>query len=238
MTKYGLNVKSVCEFFPKNPALLGMNVNRGAKVYLRLRHHYDESRFLAFESIVGTMLHELTHNKHGPHDQRFYAYLDVLTLDLEKMMAQGWNGDGFYSPGHVLGTSGKSSLASGSSHLSSDLRKKQAALAAKRRHELFRNSGSRLGTLSGASTSDSTTSHASSTPRSMRDAIRAAAERRHQDSQKCKHVRGTSALSNEEYGIEIIDLTGDDDTDVSTTTAPGGTSATCKKAMPIVIDLT
>lgn len=215
MKKHGLHVKMVCEFFPKNAALLGMNVNRGAKVYLRLRQHYDETRFLPFESVVGTMLHELTHNRHGPHDQSFYAYLDKITLDLEQMMAAGWQGDGFYSQGHVLGTGSMSNALAtraqmaGGSLVSADVKRKAAILAARRR-ELFSNSGSKLGTLSDASPTASSSQRISS-PRNLRDAVRAAAERRQEDSKRCKHMVGNPAsLSTEELGIEVIDLTDSD----------------------------
>lgn len=36
----------------------GMNVNRGWKVNLRLRPHYDDTQFLEYEDILGTLLHE------------------------------------------------------------------------------------------------------------------------------------------------------------------------------------
>ncbi|CCE63689.1 hypothetical protein TPHA_0F02070 [Tetrapisispora phaffii CBS 4417] len=71
-------VKDLVEFYPKDKRLLGMNVNRGAKIMLRLRSPYDEFQFLPRESIMGTMLHELTHNIFGPHDKNFYSKLDNL----------------------------------------------------------------------------------------------------------------------------------------------------------------
>jgi hypothetical protein len=37
LQKRGWRVKLLCEFFPKNAGLLGMNVNRGSKILLRLR---------------------------------------------------------------------------------------------------------------------------------------------------------------------------------------------------------
>jgi hypothetical protein len=37
----GWNVGVVSEFFPKNPSLLGLNVNRGREIKLRLRHAHE-----------------------------------------------------------------------------------------------------------------------------------------------------------------------------------------------------
>jgi hypothetical protein len=76
LSKHNWTIKNLVEFFPTNPNLLGivilfkcviyivlkffqgMNVNRGWKVNLRLRPHYDETQFLEYEDILGTLLHE------------------------------------------------------------------------------------------------------------------------------------------------------------------------------------
>lgn len=48
----------------------GMNVNRGKKILIRLRPANDEGSFYDIEEmLIGTMLHELTHNVHGPHEK-------------------------------------------------------------------------------------------------------------------------------------------------------------------------
>ncbi|AMD19387.1 HBR486Wp [Eremothecium sinecaudum] len=78
MREEGLKVAQLVEFYPKDKRLLGMNVNYGAKIMLRLRDPWDEARFLSREAVLGTMLHELTHNVFGPHDSKFYAKLDEL----------------------------------------------------------------------------------------------------------------------------------------------------------------
>jgi hypothetical protein len=48
------------------------------RILVRLRHASDDSRFIDFNSVLGTMLHEITHNIHGPHNAAFYKLLDEL----------------------------------------------------------------------------------------------------------------------------------------------------------------
>lgn len=48
----------LCEFYPSTQNLLGLNVNHGQKICLRLRQPYDETQFLPIEQVVDTMLHE------------------------------------------------------------------------------------------------------------------------------------------------------------------------------------
>jgi len=38
-----------------------VNINRGQKIQIRLRPQEDQNTFLPWESLLGTMLHELTH---------------------------------------------------------------------------------------------------------------------------------------------------------------------------------
>lgn len=78
MHSYNFKVGLLCEMYPKNGGLLGLNVNRGQKICLRLRSATDPKWFLDRDEIVGTMLHELTHNLYGPHDAKFYKQLDEL----------------------------------------------------------------------------------------------------------------------------------------------------------------
>lgn len=79
MKEEKFKVYQLVEFYPKDKRLLGMNVNKGQKILLRLRYPDDEFRFLPMESVLGTMLHELTHNVFGPHCNKFYSKLDDLT---------------------------------------------------------------------------------------------------------------------------------------------------------------
>jgi len=97
----------------------GLNINRGQEIRIRLRPANRETEFLPFESLVGTMLHELTHigtvphvvvklartclsltcclnhrasgavSVRGPHDAQFYRILDELTSEYEVNLTKG-----------------------------------------------------------------------------------------------------------------------------------------------------
>eukprot|EP00250_Pteridium_aquilinum_P004580 c14788_g1_i1 orf=80-1162(+) len=105
MRKRKWRVMLLSEFYPRNPSLLGLNVGAGQEIRIRLRKPGRESEFLPYEALVGTMLHELTHNEHGPHDAKFYKLLDEITKECEDLMAKGINGtaQGFDVPGQRLG---------------------------------------------------------------------------------------------------------------------------------------
>lgn len=63
---------------PKNPSLLGLNVNHGVHVKLRLRRPNTDWDFYPFDEVLDTMLHELCHNSIGPHNVAFYKLWDDL----------------------------------------------------------------------------------------------------------------------------------------------------------------
>ena len=48
----------------------------------------DISSFIDFESVLGTLLHELVHIAYGPHDAQFYKLLDELQNECESDMAK------------------------------------------------------------------------------------------------------------------------------------------------------
>lgn len=58
MRQRSWRVGALCEFYPKQRNLLGLNVNSGQKICLRLRYASDQKQFLPFEQVVDTMLHE------------------------------------------------------------------------------------------------------------------------------------------------------------------------------------
>ncbi|KAI3617067.1 hypothetical protein CBS9595_002976 [Malassezia furfur] len=98
--------------YPRSAHLLGLNVNRGAKICLRLRDAARPDAFLERAEIVRTyvagrsrsMLHELAHNVRGPHDTQFYTTLAQLTDEYDAAQRLGyWPGDGFLTPGTRLG---------------------------------------------------------------------------------------------------------------------------------------
>ncbi|GAA5927428.1 uncharacterized protein JCM15063_005896 [Sporobolomyces koalae] len=91
MVAHGWNLPILSEFFPTNPNLLGINVNRGQKICLRLRPQEDPYSFLPLEnSLIGTMLHELTHNVRGPHDEIFDQTLDKLWNEYDSFHLKGY----------------------------------------------------------------------------------------------------------------------------------------------------
>ncbi|KAI5847092.1 WLM domain-containing protein [Morchella snyderi] len=83
--------------------LTGLNIDRGRKICIRLRQPYSENTFLQLEDCVYTMLHELTHNLHGPHDAVFHACLKGLEDEYLAARVAGYSGEGFLSDGNRLG---------------------------------------------------------------------------------------------------------------------------------------
>lgn len=133
MHKHKWRVKLLSEMNPTNPALLGLNVGAGIHVKLRLRRPNRESDFYPFDQVLDTMLHELCHNAHGPHNASFYKLWDELRKECEELMAKGitGSGEGFDLPGKRLGGNSRQPPLS-------SLRKTALAAAEKR---------SQLGTL-------------------------------------------------------------------------------------------
>lgn len=120
MRAHGWKVKELAEFYPSNPGLLGLwsckgsqrnyanvqtgvNVNRGAQICLRLRYPGDESQFLPLDNVVDTMLHELCHMVHGPHNAAFHALWEKLRDEHTELVIKGFTGEGFLSEGRRLG---------------------------------------------------------------------------------------------------------------------------------------
>ncbi|KAK4152441.1 WLM domain-containing protein [Chaetomidium leptoderma] len=103
MRARGWKVKSLSEMHPDQANLLGLNVNKGEQILLRLREPFDRTQFLPFEKMVDTMLHELAHIVHGPHDHKFNALWDQLRDELDGLMMKGYTGEGFLSKGHRVG---------------------------------------------------------------------------------------------------------------------------------------
>jgi hypothetical protein len=98
MKQFGLKVKKLVEMSPRDDALLGLNVNHGSQIKLRLRPPRNDLRLLPINDLVGTMLHELTHNTCGPHDAKFYKKLEEYIEKQESFMRQGINGKSILSP--------------------------------------------------------------------------------------------------------------------------------------------
>ncbi|POS76318.1 hypothetical protein DHEL01_v205292 [Diaporthe helianthi] len=107
MRARGWKVSELSEFYPDQHNLLGLNVNRGQRILLRLRHAGDRTQFLPVEQVTDTMLHELCHIVHGPHDGKFHALWDQLRDEHEGLLMKGYTGEGFLGKGHQLGGGGR-----------------------------------------------------------------------------------------------------------------------------------
>jgi hypothetical protein len=88
------------------------------------------------EQVVDTMLHELSHNVHGPHNAQFHALWDQLRKEYEALLSKGYTGEGFLSEGHKLG---------GRGGVPRDEARRIARAAAEKRRTLYSGSGQRLG---------------------------------------------------------------------------------------------
>ncbi|KAG8996311.1 hypothetical protein FRB94_008401 [Tulasnella sp. JGI-2019a] len=165
MRKHKWRLPVLAEFFPANASLL--DINGGQKICIRLRPAFDESAFVQEHEVIGTMLHELTHNVHGPHDQKFYKLLSELEDEYDALRRSGYAGEGFHSAGARLGQ--------GVSHdLPPHLAKEKALAAAEKRRQaaILMNGGGKLGGSNQAG-------------KSIRQLAAEAAERRAKDEKTC-----------------------------------------------------
>eukprot|EP01035_Chromulina_nebulosa_P020712 gene20712-26852_t len=181
LIKYKWNVKILKEFYPNNQSLLGMNVNHGASILIRLRSPYDNKKFLEWHDILGTMCHELAHMSIGPHNADFYKLWDQLSDEVEK--------DGlsdFYHPNSgnsINNTFVPNGVKLGGSRITNQNIREVAANAALKRQKLLNNSsgsGQKLGgSLLGRSMN----------PNELKSMIKLAAERRFIDDKWCPTQR-------------------------------------------------
>ncbi|KJX99038.1 hypothetical protein TI39_contig377g00012 [Zymoseptoria brevis] len=142
MQKHHWHVQILAEFLPKEQSLLGLNINKGYKICIRLRYHHNPGLFLPIEEVTDTMLHELSHNVWGPHDSNFHKLWDELRDEHETLLRKGYTGEGFLSEGHRLG--GSNNHRAPPPH---ELRRLARVNAEKRRAQagLASGSGQRLG---------------------------------------------------------------------------------------------
>lgn len=180
MHEKGFKVGTLCEMYPKNGNLLGLNVNKGQKILLRLRFASNPLLFLPLNDILGTMLHELTHNVYGAHDVQFYRFLDNLTLRFEQLQTQGTS---YVCEEQALGSRVGSGMAA--------VRNKRLLALSKPK---FRAEARRLGGRN----------HNGETP--IRELVLEAAERRLKDSKWCGKGGEESDMGGE---VEIIEVGGE-----------------------------
>ena len=88
LEKYRWNIGQLSELSPLQQKLLGLNKNKGEEILLRLRHLVspmgEDALFLPYTEIIDTMLHELSHCVHGPHDEKFYTLYRELHAEYKK----------------------------------------------------------------------------------------------------------------------------------------------------------
>lgn len=125
----------LAEFYPDEQNLLGINMNKGQKICLRLRYPGDKNQFLPMEQVVDTMLHELAHIVVSPHNEQFHALWDQERKEYAALIAKGYTGEGFLSEGHRLG-GGRIPMSEA---------RRVARAAAEKRRNLSAGSGQRLG---------------------------------------------------------------------------------------------
>ncbi|KAH7918274.1 WLM-domain-containing protein [Leucogyrophana mollusca] len=126
MQNHKFSVGVLTELAPhENPELLGLNVNAGQAIKLRLRTDaYDG--FRPYLEVRRVLCHELAHNVHGDHDNNFKELNSKLNREVAEFEAAAANGthylsdavQGAYKPSsneeaealvHVLGGSGSGS---------------------------------------------------------------------------------------------------------------------------------
>lgn len=92
LTKRKWSVGVLKEFYPREKALLGLNVDRGREICVRCRKPSDKNSFFDFNHIIGTVLHELAHIEIGPHNAEFRKLWDQLWEELEDFQRKGIEG--------------------------------------------------------------------------------------------------------------------------------------------------
>nr|VWO98462.1 Uncharacterized protein [Ganoderma boninense] len=208
MRKHDWVLPVLSEFFPEQPNLLaqlsslpGLNINGGEKIMVRLRAPHAPDTFLPEESVLRTMLHELTHNVHGPHDAAFYKFLSGLEDEYDALRRSGYAGEGFHAPGQRLGTNVSHNLPL---HLA---RAKAAEAADKRKQvSVVMRGGVRLGGVSRRNAN-----------KSPREFAAEAAERRARDELACASgavaQREAEKAAKESIRNDVIDLTSDSESE-------------------------
>lgn len=159
-----------------------MNRNHGETIFIRLRPADDKSSFLPLEeSLVGTLLHEFTHNVHGPHHKEFYEFLDKLQDEYDVLRTGGYSGEGFFSEGKRAGST---------PNLPPHLARAKALQGAQHRQQIYSIMGPAGGNRLGAGRST-----LGKTPRQM---AAESAERRALDDKACGHGEAVSGISVEQ----------------------------------------
>ena len=181
------------EFYPQQNGLLGMNVNRGQSILIRLRPHYNKDEFYPWEHCIGTMIHELTHMEIGPHDDRFYKLMDEIADEVDNDQVSSYSSNKkqtssssiLTGSGHILG--GKSLISESNSRIKTSQVVAEATLARLNRSKLTLGSGQTLGGHS-RSGGVSGIGREVLTKEEVRERASRAAQRRVCDDKSCQHA--------------------------------------------------
>ncbi|KAK7530562.1 WLM domain-containing protein [Phyllosticta citricarpa] len=135
MRKRNWKVGQLGEFLPEQANLLGLNVNHGQKIWIRLRYPNSTNKFMDYDVVADTLLHELSHNAVGPHNAQFHKLWNELREEYWALKRQGYTGEGFLSDGHRLG----------GRRIPLHETRRQARIAAEKRKTLNTGSGQKVG---------------------------------------------------------------------------------------------
>eukprot|EP00554_Chaetoceros_debilis_P004307 CAMPEP_0194086292 /NCGR_PEP_ID=MMETSP0149-20130528/20574_1 /TAXON_ID=122233 /ORGANISM="Chaetoceros debilis, Strain MM31A-1" /LENGTH=395 /DNA_ID=CAMNT_0038769355 /DNA_START=132 /DNA_END=1319 /DNA_ORIENTATION=- len=109
MAKHEWSVGMLCELYPEGKVgesevcLMGLNTNKGQKIDLRLRTD-DLRGFRKILSIRKVLFHELAHNTHSAHDQKFFQLMRQVEQECNDFNASGNSlGGGKGGEGYVAG---------------------------------------------------------------------------------------------------------------------------------------
>lgn len=217
MSRHNFHVGLFCEMFPKSQNLLGLNVNGGLKIMIRLRQHHNNLQFISKSELIGTVLHELTHNKYGAHNQLFYGFLDKITREFEEMMSR--NSFNIYGLVNFDNMFGNNSM-----------------LNQKIGQETFAGPGQKLGNQRVFKEINRVGGNALKTSKPSRAVILLAIERRLKDNKRCHE---SLSQEDEKKYIESLgsELPSQDDLDIVVITTPEPSVEEPKLKKPKVINL-
>lgn len=174
------------EFYPQQDGLLGMNVNRGETILLRLRPPGNKNEFYPWEHTIGTMIHELTHMEIGPHNSDFYKLMDEIAdeVDRDQISSLGGGNVSSISVGTFQGQGqklGGREVLNGRDRFTKAQAVAQATQIRLDRTKLTSGSGQRLGGPDRPMSREE-----------LRQQAALAAERRMRDDLACRHGQGQS----------------------------------------------
>ncbi|KAI0642280.1 WLM-domain-containing protein [Trametes meyenii] len=122
MRKHRFSVRVLTELAPhEQPHLLGLNVNAGMAIKLRLRTDIYDG-FRTYKEVRRVLCHELTHNVWGDHDNNFKELNSTLNREVaefERAQSAGTHhltGEGFEAPHSAFEAEAQAYVLGDSSH--------------------------------------------------------------------------------------------------------------------------